>query len=64
MPALDRMLKLLVELVEHQQRWNIYLDTNRVAVVEHCIVQNAAISLLNQAMIQIITLPAKMQHLE
>ena len=31
----------------------MYLDTNRVAVMEHCFVQNAPISLLNQEVIHI-----------
>ena len=45
------MLKLLVENVELQYRSNTYLETNRAAVVEHCMVQNVASALLNQEMI-------------
>ena len=43
--------KVFVEIVELQKRRKIYLDTNRVAVVEHCIVQTVPISLPNQEMI-------------
>ena len=45
------MLKLLVELVELQKRSNTYLDTNRAAVVEQCIVQKGLISPLNKELI-------------
>ena len=51
------MLNLPVEIVELQERRKIFLDTNRAAVVEHCIVRIVPISLLNQEMILSIIFP-------
>ena len=51
------MLKLLVKIVVCKLQSLALLDTNCVAMVEHCIVFNVPISLSNQEMIQIIILP-------
>ena len=51
MPALDRNVKVTWGDCGTLVTKKIYLDTNRVAVVEHCIVQNVQISLLNQEII-------------
>ena len=51
MPALDRMLKLLVEIVVCKIQSLTLLVTRSVVLLVHCIVLNVPISLLNQKMV-------------
>ena len=65
MPALDRNVKVTCGTCgTSKTKQKLSRHKNRAAVSDHCIVQNAKISLTNQDLNQIIKFLQNMQHVE